>query len=269
MKYIKLFEEFITESSSNNIVDKILTALADDIQTLIGKHEEAFEKHFERQMTDYDKELTRLNIIWDMVKAIETYTSPTDKLITVSSSISNKGNLEISAQIQRDETVYSFNTEVIYAGGYNIQRLHYRYITKTKIPKTGNNVVASQYAAKIKGLSKVEKLNKELESLELRLKAQEQTVEDRLKMTEDDIVNYIKNDPRGDWYKWPTWKEIVKRDAAKNYNNDENYYYRQQEESERKRIESWKNIKIKSIADNNISLRKTIEKLKAKINQIL
>jgi hypothetical protein len=111
--------------------------------------------------------------------------------------------------------------------------------------------------------------NKELESLETRLNSQEKTVEDRLKMTEEDIVNYIKNDPRGDWYEWPTWKEIVKRDAAKNYNNDENYYYRQQEESERKRIESWKNLKIKSLVDNNISLRKQIEKLKAKISQML
>jgi chaperonin cofactor prefoldin len=220
-------------------------------------------------MSDYDREVTRLNIIYDMVKAIETYTSPTDKLITITSNTSPKGNIEINAQIQRDENVYNFNTEVIYAGGYNIQRLHYRYITKTNIPKTGNNVVASEYAAKIKGLSKIEKLNKELESYEIRLKNQERTVEDRLKMTEDDIINYMKNDPHEKWYEWPTWEEIVKRDAAKNYNNDEKYYYRQQEESERAKIASWKNIKIKSLVDNNLSLKKQIEKLKAKISQML
>jgi hypothetical protein len=116
MKYIKSYNSFIFESANSNIVDEILTSLSDDIQYLIGKYEESYRKNFNREPSSYDKELIRLKIIWDMVKSIEIYTLPTDSLVTVSSTISNKGNLEISAQIQRGGEVYNFNTEVIYAG---------------------------------------------------------------------------------------------------------------------------------------------------------
>ena len=267
MKYIKLFEQFITESNSDNIVDKILTALADDIQTLIGKHEEAFEKHFERQMTDYDKELTRLNIIWDMVKAIETYTLPTDNLITISSYSSPKGNLTISAQIERDDTVYNFNTEVIYAGGYNIQRLHYRYITKTNIPKTGNTTISSQYQEKIKKLSKLEKLNKEIENYEIRIKRTEDKIEVNSKLNDDDILKVLKSDE--DWYEWPTWSEIVKRGADVNYDNDENVFNQKREEHIQFKIKFWKDWNVDSQKRYLIDYQKNVNKLKAKLKQMM
>jgi hypothetical protein len=267
MKYIKLFEQFITESNSDNIVDKILTALADDIQTLIGKHEEAFEKHFERPMTDYDKELTRLNIIWDMVKAIETYTLPTDNLITISSYSSPKGNLTISAQIERDDTVYNFNTEVIYAGGYNIQRLHYRYITKTNIPKTGNTTISSQYQEKIKKLSKLEKLNKEIESYEIRIKRTEEKIEVNSKLTDEEILNVLKSGK--DWYEWPTWSEIVKRGADKNYDNDENVFNQKREEHIQFKIKFWKDMNVDSQRKYLADYQRTVNKLNAKLKQMM
>jgi hypothetical protein len=267
MKYIKLFEQFITESTSDNIVDKILTALADDIQTLIGKHEEAFEKHFERPMTDYDKELTRLNIIWDMVKAIETYTLPTDNLITISSYSSPKGNLTISAQIERDDTVYNFNTEVIYAGGYNIQRLHYRYITKTNIPKTGNTTISSQYQEKIKKLSKLEKLNKEIESYEIRIKRTEEKIEVNSKLTDEEILNVLKSGK--DWYEWPTWSEIVKRGADKNYDNDENVFNQKREEHIQFKIKFWKDMNVDSQRKYLADYQRTVNKLNAKLKQMM
>jgi hypothetical protein len=267
MKYIKLFEQFITESNSDNIVDKILTALADDIQTLIGKHEEAFEKHFERPMTDYDKELTRLNIIWDMVKAIETYTLPTDNLITISSYSSPKGNLTISAQIERDGTVYNFNTEVIYAGGYNIQRLHYRYITKTNIPKTGNTTISSQYQEKIKKLSKLEKLNKEIENYEARIKATQEKIEVNSKLNDNEILNLLKS--KEDWYKWPTWSEIIKRGADVNYDNDENVFNQKREEHIQFKIKFWKDMNVDSQRKYLADYQRTVNKLNAKLKQMM
>lgn len=267
MKYIKLFEQFITESNGDNIVDKILIALSDDIQTLIGKHEEAFEKHFERQMTDYDKELTRLNIIWDMVKAIETYTQPTDSLITISSYTSHKGNLTISAQIERDGTVYNFDTEVIYAGGYNIQRLHYRYITKTNIPKTGNKVIASQYQEKIKKLSKLEKLNKEIESYENRIKETAIGIETNSKLNDEDILKLLKSDK--DWYEWPTWSEIVKRGADVNYDNDENVFNARREENIQFKIKFWKNMNLEFPRKYLVDYQKKVNSLKAKLKEMI
>jgi hypothetical protein len=267
MEYIKLFEEFITESNKDRLIDKILVSLADDIQYLIGKHEEAFEKHYEAPMSAYDKELTRLNITWDMIKAIETYTLPTDSLITVTSAISPKSNLEIFAQIQRGDHVYSFNTEIIYAGGYNIQRLHYRYITKTSLPKTGNSQVSTEYANKIKKLTKLEKLNTEIKNYENKIKANEDRLKLNIAKSESDIWKEIQ--ARSDYYKWPTWDEIVKRGADKNYNYSEDYFNQQRQTAMDKNLEFWKSMNIKSIENQTNSYQKELIRLKKKLEQMI
>lgn len=265
MQYIKLFEEFILESNSNEVVNEILTALTDDIQHLIGKHEEAFQKQFERPMSAYDKELTRLNIIWDMVKAIETYTLPTDKLITVSSSISSKGNLEIFAQIQRGDQVYPFTTEVIYAGGHNTQRLHYRYITKTSIPKTGNKDISTQYANEIKKLSKLEKLNLEIQRYEESIKKNEETLQINRSKTDKQIFDEIRSGK--DYYEWPTWQEIVKRGADKNYEYSEELFNQKRIENDKRNLEFWKSMNISSIERQTVAYQKEVVKLKKKLEQ--
>lgn len=267
MKHLKLFEDFILESTRENVVSKILTALADDIQRLIGKHEETFEKQFERPMSAYDKELTRLNIIWDMVKAIESYTLPTDALITVSSSISAKGNLEIFAQIQRGDQAYPFSTEVIYAGGYNIQRLHYRYITKTSIPKTGNRQVSSEYADKIKKLSKLEKLNLEIQRYEERIKKNEETLQINRAKTDEQIWDEIKS--KKDYYEWPTWQEIVKRGADKNYEYSEDLFNQKRIEDDKRKLKFWESMNISSVERQTVAYQKELVKLNKKLEQLI
>jgi hypothetical protein len=266
MEHIKLFEEFILESNSENIINKILTAITDDIQHLIGNHEEAFQKHYERPMTAYDKELTRLNIIWDMVKSIEIYTLPTDELITVSSSISPKGNLEIFAQIQRGDQVYPFNTEVIYAGGHNIQRLHYRYITKTSLPKTGSSSISNVYRDRLKKLSRLEKLNQDIINFENKITKNQERLNANMAKKESDIWEEIKSKP--DYYEWPSWKEIVKRGADKNYNNEDDFNQKREEDYKR-RIEFWKNMNIKNIETQILSYQKEVIKLRKKLEQVI
>jgi hypothetical protein len=265
MKYIKLFETFINESTHDNIVNHILTALADDIQHLIGKHEEAFEKHFERQMTEYDKELTRLNIIWDMVKSIEAYTLPSDTLVTITSTTSNKGNLEISTKIQRDDKVYNFNTEVIYAGGYNIQRLHYRYLTKTDLPKTGSNTISSEYSAKIKNLSKLEKLNKEIESNFRVIQRNSEHIEDAKRLSDDDIFNDLKKEDNN---LSVIWDDIVNRGAEKNYKSRQDWQ-KEHDDYVKDKIKFWKTKNIKWKDDHSNSLRVQNLQLNKKIKNLI
>ena len=131
-KYItegRLFEE-------GNIVNVILDELEPTIFEMVSQTEAWFEEKFKQDFTDFDREMARLNLTFDMVKAIETYTNPSDTLLSIDVDTSIKNNIEITAQIERDGVTYNFSTEAIYAGGYNIQRLHYRYITRTNIPKT-------------------------------------------------------------------------------------------------------------------------------------
>jgi hypothetical protein len=263
MKYIKSFNSFVSESVKNNVVDEILTSLSDDIQYLIGKYEESFKEKFERDPSNYDREMFRLNAIWDMVKAIEIYTSPTDSLVTVSSTISNKGNLEISAQIQRGGEVYDFNTEVIYAGGYNIQKLHFRYITKTNLPKTGSDTVTKEYADKIKKLSKLEKLNNEIQVFQNRIKANQDLIAANSALSDSEILELIKkNDNNID----VTWKDIVNRGAEKNY-KDQADFEQKLAEYIKSKIEFWKIQNINWKAENVKNSRIQMEILKKKISK--
>lgn len=269
MKRILDFSDFIFESysTSSPILNNILEALEKDILELLSKYEASFLKMAERPMSEYDKEMARLTIIYDMVKAIEQYTESSDKLVSINSYTSPKGNLEISAKIQRDEEVYNFLTEVIYAGGHNIQRLHYRYITKTNLPKTGNKTVTSAYAEKIKKLSKVEKLNNELLSLEKRLERDSSELAINKSKTEEVIWKEIKAEK--DYYEWPTWEEIIDRGVDKNYDYSQEKFENQKKEDEKRMLDFWKTKNIKWKEDYIKTTEVNIRKLKKKISDLL
>lgn len=267
MKNLKSYEQFLNESKQDNIVNVILDALEPTIVEMVATTEAWFIKTFNQEFTKYDRESARLNLIFDMVKAVETYTQPTDSLLSLNVSKSAKGNIEITAQIQRDGVAYQFSTEAIYAGGHNIQRLHYRYITKTSIPKTGASQMTKEYSDKIKKMSKAEKLNNDIKQYEARVAKAQEDLAINSKLTDDEIVQTLKDSK--DWYEWPTWAEIVKRDAAKNYNNDEAYYNQEMEDGIARKINNWKNKNITWKEKSIVELSKEIVKLQKKIEAFI
>ena len=267
MNTIKTYSQFLNESKQNNIVNVILDALEPTILKMVNKTEAWYEAKFKQEFTDFDRQMTRLNLIFDMVKAVETYTQPTDSLLSINVITSVKGNIEINAQIQRDGETYSFLTEAIYAGGHNIQRLHYRYITKTKLPKTGSSVISKEYSEKIKRMSKAEKLNTDIKHYEARVAKAQEDLAINSKLTDDAIIQVLKD--KKDWYEWPTWAEIVKRDAAKNYNNDEAYYNQEMSDGIADSIESWKRINITWTEQSIVAWSKEITKLQNKLEYFI
>jgi len=267
MSKIKTYSQFLNESKENNIVNVILDALEPTVLEMVAATETWFVKTFNQEFTKYDRESARLNLIFDMVKAVETYTQPTDSLLSLNVSKSAKGNIEINAQIQRDGVAYNFATEAIYAGGHNIQRLHYRYITKTSIPKTGASTISKEYSDKIKKMSKAEKLNNDIKQYEARITKALEDVKMNSKPTDSEIIQILKD--KNDWYEWPTWSEIIKRDAAKNYNNDEAYYNQEMEDGIAKKIESWKRINITGKEQSIVDWTKQIKKLQTKLDSMM
>ena len=268
MRYFKTYNQFINESKENHIMNVILNSLEQTINEMTAEIETWFRKNFPKNViTDYDLESWRISLIRDMVKAVEKYTLPSDVLVDIQSNKGNKGNIEIVAKIQRDGEVYDFRTEAIYAGGRNIQVLHYRYITKTRLPKTGNSTLTKEYDAKYKKLSKLEKLNTEINRYQTRIAKAEEDVAINSKMNDDEIIQALKDG--GDWYDWPTWDEIVKRDAAKNYNNDEGYYNQEMEDGIARKINNWKNKNITWKEKSIVELSKEIVKLQKKIDALL
>jgi hypothetical protein len=269
MNKIKTYSQFINESKQNNIINVILDALEPTIIEMVASTEKWFIETFKQEFTKYDREIARINLIYDMVKSIESYTMPSDVLISLNVSKSVKGNIEINSQIQREGITYSFLTEAIYAGGHNIQRLHYRYIVKTNLPKTGATEITKEYSEKIKKMSKLEKLNKEIQDYELRFKRATEEAEANSKLSDTEIIQTIKNNSKESWYEWPSWEEIVKRDAAKNYNNSEEYYNQQMQDGIAKRIESWKSMNIDWKKRSAADYQKTIKKLQTKLDSLI
>jgi hypothetical protein len=238
-----LKENLILESNEKSIIEVLLDKLKTPISDLLVKYEESYEKTFERKMSEYDKEIAKWMITGDMVASIEKYTQPTDELESVESSTSRKGNLEIYAKIKRDDKVYNLNTEVIVASGM-VQRAHYRYLTKTNLPKTGNKEFTSAIAEKIKKLTKQQKIEKEINDFEKQIKKTEEELKQNQGKSDEEILDILSKGEHGS-FMTITWDEIVRRGADRNYDGKSDFE-QQQKESIKRMFDSWKYFNIKS-----------------------
>jgi hypothetical protein len=264
-KQFDLLRNLILESSSGNIIEDLLEKLKKHISDLLKRYEESFEKTFERKMSESDKEIAKWMITGDMVESIEKYTQPTDELVSVEATTSTKGNLEIFAKIKRGDEVYQLNTEVIVASGV-VQRAHYRYLTKTNLPKTGNKEFTSKIAEKIKRLTKGQKIENDILNFEKRIKKEEESLEENLKKSDEEILDILRREEHGSFMKI-TWDEIVRRGADKNYDGKSDFEQKQKE-SIKRLFDSWKNFNIKSKIEYIKSLLKEINKLNTKLEKL-
>jgi hypothetical protein len=211
----------------DKFIDVLLKKLEPTIQELVDAQKPEFEKLFKQKMSNTDEEMARLLLTYKLLSSIESYTLPTDKLLKFNSVGSSKGSIVISAVIERDGQTYDLSTEVISAGGYNIQGFHYRYLTNTKLPKKGDLTESKKIDEKIKRLTKVEKLEKEINFFKQRIDRAKESILKYEKYSDEDFYEAYKEYliKRGEKiYEFPTWKEIVKRGADKNYDYSEALY---------------------------------------------
>jgi len=247
-----------------NIITNILVELESDIQKLVAAYAVAHEKHSKTPMTQYQLEYTEIMVTYDFIKSVEQYTSKDDVLVSVQSSVSKKGNLEISVRISRDTQEYSLATEVIYAGGHNIQRLHYRYITHTNLPKTGNKTMSDEYATKIKKMTKIEKLEEEIK-INRNWMARYQGTVDKLSAltTPDEIFEYVCAEHPYSYYATENYWDNMREDAQEWYGSQEAFEVKKEEEL-KKDIASFHHS-LKRAKNEVVRIQKDIAKLEAKI----
>ena len=94
-------------NTNNQVLKQVLTA----VSPLIEKQIEAqikFEEKDGKTLSSFAIEAIELQLIFDLVKSITSYTMTTDSLKEMVVGTSRKGNLEMSGEILRDGERHSF-----------------------------------------------------------------------------------------------------------------------------------------------------------------
>lgn len=265
---INSYDNFIFENKGQSFKDKVLTALEPTILQICERMKqniiEAYAKKngIDYKWTEFDQQMTRISVIVDMLKSFQKYTKPSDQLVTLIPREGSKG-IEITAQIERDGQLYDYYTHAVYAGGYNIQREHLRYLTKTKLPKV-NSDLASEYIKKMKGLKKAERLQIDIRDTERTAKYYEDRIAEKGNLTDEQWAERFKAKDHWAWNRL-AWKDVDKKD---NFNNDEDVYNAeglrlQQEMIKRERVA------IERDRDTLKSVNKALVKQRAKLDTLL
>ena len=252
------------------IKEEILLQLEKPISDLTAEIIES-EKAFhlkktgkELNITPHFEKMIRLSLVIDLMKALQNYILPTDTLTGFNWYGGPKG-IEISAGIEREGTRYLFVTEAITAGGYNIQRFHYRYITKTKMPRVMSDL-AKEYVEKQKRLNTIEKLEKEIENFQNRINEYQTRIDQLAPMSKEELIVELGNHPILSWrvkndYKWEDIDQTYHKQTK------EEWEMEQQQLIERGVVEmlnwdvKWPKQRIKDSQKKIVKLQAKIENL--------
>ena len=196
---------------SSGIVKVILLELQDYLNDLLMKFKDAFIKEFKSEPSIYDMQEFMLMQLYKLTKSIGDNLERDDVVISINSRYTPKGTT-INAIIERDGIKYNFQTDVILAGGYNIQTLHNRYIVKTDLPRTNNNEISNLYKTKIKKLEGVHKIQSEIDVYQKKLEVAKRDLDINSKLTDDEILTIIQSRLKYSIYqKWDNLNDYAKK----------------------------------------------------------
>ena len=246
------------------LIGEVITILEPRVNELMKEYVTSFVEKFKTTPSKFDLECAEVHFVFDIIKSFGKYTKPTDVIVEIDSSTSIKGNLEITALIERDGVRYPFRTEAIYAGGYNIQRLHYRYITKTKLPKEVSPLV-KKFNEKIKKMNKLQRLEAEATRFEKYIKETQSQYEEYKEYDDEERLNHMRKQFD---FRWPAWEVICERGADKNFDYSEEKYNEHVEKSRLEDLERFEKTYVVFKKRRVEYLEKELIKIKSKIEDI-
>ena len=262
---INQYNDFIFEKAGKSFKDQVLTALDPTISQICERIKQNIikaykkEKNIDYEWTLFDERATRIGVIIDLLKSFQKYTKPSDVLLTIIPNEGIKG-IEINATIERDGQEYDYYTYAVYAGGYNIQREHLRYLTKTKLPKV-NSDLASEYVAKQKALKKADRIKQQVKGTQDQIKYFEDRIAEKGNLTDEQWAERLKAEGHWAWDRTP-WKDV---DKKHNFDNDENVYNAEGLRLQQQYIEREK-VSVERDRDSLKKLQKSLPKIQAKLD---
>jgi hypothetical protein len=249
-----------THKIANQILNLMDSRINEMVEEII-KHE--VEQHLETGRiyvhSQFAIESIRLSLIIDLLKSVEKYTLSTDVLKALSSDISNKGCFIITATIERDGVDYRYSTHVIIAGGYNIQRMHYRYITTTNLPRIYSNFeMVNAYKAELKRMTTRERMMNEILAFQVRIAETEAKIANEEKVSDYEILSQA-----------PSYFTMEYKDLREGHSfGSEEEFSNWQKEGLQNEIAKFRrdtNWKKQYVSDDKKSIKKLQEKL-SKLN---
>ena len=272
---IKLKDLLNEVENKNPLINRLLVELKPLIADIIEDTRQRYKKD-DKAFSEYDAYYTEITLKYDMVKALEKYTLPTDKMSNVEVKNSSKGSFQISCMVERDGVKYPFNTEVIYAGGYNIQKLHFRYLTKTTLPYTGQSAETQKLKSELAKLSKGEKLQKEIEQNQKVIQYQQNLIDKHSKLSDKEIIKIVSEPgygrtPNGSWFaaqlKPLKWDELTS--TQKDHFGNKAAMEKDNKEQAEHSIAWWKKRNIQWPEDTIKSAKQYIVKAQKKLDNLV
>ena len=145
-----------------------------------------------RMTSEWERESIEMSLVYDLVRALCQYTLDTDEVESFNSGLSLKGNFEINGTITRDGKQYDLSTEVIIAEG-PIIAAHYRYITKTNLPKSSDSSEAKKVKQMITKKNKMHSLETDIKRFGIWIKEEQADLDEMEARTDQDWIDAINN----------------------------------------------------------------------------
>lgn len=117
-----------------------------------------------KPITEREEEHIRMALTYDLSKSLTKNIKEDDEVTNITFNTS-KGIVKLNASVEREGNKYHYETEMIYAGGYNIQQLHYRYITKTNLPKNTDLSILELIKREMSKMKTQDRIQAEIEYL--------------------------------------------------------------------------------------------------------